>query len=188
MLFSRGSSQPRDQTQVCIAGRFFTIWTTREVPCSNEERDHITNHAGSKKMIRGCNEHIYANMFKILNWMGRFLEKHKLLTPTWGKNRKINLLVACWLQWSFSYGGRNDSSFLESTDPLNMSFFSLPKVLHQHYNYDDLLNSHVNDQLNNKTMGLGDCHLRCSMCRQMILCPQGVEEKLVSLTIISRIS
>ena len=31
MPFSRGSSQPRDQTQVsCIAGRFFTIWATRE--------------------------------------------------------------------------------------------------------------------------------------------------------------
>ena len=29
--FSRGSSQPRDQTWVsCIAGRCFTIWTTRE--------------------------------------------------------------------------------------------------------------------------------------------------------------
>ena len=30
--FFRGSSQPRDQTQVaCIAGRFFTIWAIREV-------------------------------------------------------------------------------------------------------------------------------------------------------------
>ena len=29
--FSRGSSQPRDQTQVsCIAGIFFTSWATRE--------------------------------------------------------------------------------------------------------------------------------------------------------------
>ena len=29
--FSKGSSQPRDQTQVShIAGRFFTIWATRE--------------------------------------------------------------------------------------------------------------------------------------------------------------
>ena len=29
--FSRGSSQPRDRTQVsCFAGRFFTIWATRE--------------------------------------------------------------------------------------------------------------------------------------------------------------
>jgi len=31
--FSRGSSQPRDRTQVsCITGGFFTIWATREVP------------------------------------------------------------------------------------------------------------------------------------------------------------
>ena len=31
MPFSRGSSPPRDQTQVsCIADRFFTIWATRE--------------------------------------------------------------------------------------------------------------------------------------------------------------
>ena len=30
-LFSRGSSQPGDWTQVsCIAGRFFTSWATRE--------------------------------------------------------------------------------------------------------------------------------------------------------------
>ena len=29
--FSRGSSQPRDQTQVsCIAGGFFTFWATGE--------------------------------------------------------------------------------------------------------------------------------------------------------------
>ena len=32
IAFSRGSSQPRDLTQVaCIAGRFFTFWATREV-------------------------------------------------------------------------------------------------------------------------------------------------------------
>ena len=31
ILFSRGSSQPRDRTCVsCIAGRFFTSWATRE--------------------------------------------------------------------------------------------------------------------------------------------------------------
>ena len=34
--FSRGSSWPRDWTQVsCIAGGFFTIWTTREASCCN---------------------------------------------------------------------------------------------------------------------------------------------------------
>ena len=34
MPSSRGSSGPRDQTQVsCIAGRFFTVRATRGVPC-----------------------------------------------------------------------------------------------------------------------------------------------------------
>ena len=31
--FSRGSSQPRDRTQVsCIAGRFYTVWASRKAP------------------------------------------------------------------------------------------------------------------------------------------------------------
>ena len=31
--FSKGCSQPRDQSQVsCTAGRFFTVWATREAP------------------------------------------------------------------------------------------------------------------------------------------------------------
>ena len=35
MPSSRVSSQPRDRTQVsCIAGGFFTIWATREVPAT----------------------------------------------------------------------------------------------------------------------------------------------------------
>ena len=38
--FSRGSSQPRDQTQVShIAGRYSTLWATREAPY-----DHMTIH------------------------------------------------------------------------------------------------------------------------------------------------
>ena len=36
--FSRGSSWHRDQTWVfCIAGRFFTIWATREAPSPQEK-------------------------------------------------------------------------------------------------------------------------------------------------------
>ena len=38
MPSSRGSSQPRDQTQVShIAGRFCTVWATREVLCYEEQ-------------------------------------------------------------------------------------------------------------------------------------------------------
>ena len=37
--FSRGSSQPRDQTRVsCIAGRFFTTWATRKNHQTNNKR------------------------------------------------------------------------------------------------------------------------------------------------------
>ena len=37
--FSRGSSQPRDWTQVpWIAGRFFTSWATREAPLFNDAK------------------------------------------------------------------------------------------------------------------------------------------------------
>ena len=45
--FSRGSSQPKDQTQVFhIAGRFFTSWATREAPkkdddLSKRHRNHV---------------------------------------------------------------------------------------------------------------------------------------------------
>ena len=49
--FSRGSSQPRDQTQVSwIAGRFFTSWTTSSVQFSHSVlsdslRPHESQHA-----------------------------------------------------------------------------------------------------------------------------------------------
>ena len=40
--FSRGSSQPRDRTQVsCIAGGFFTLQATREAP--EEQRCRVND-------------------------------------------------------------------------------------------------------------------------------------------------
>ena len=42
--FSRESSQPRDQTWVfCIAGRFFTVWTTKEALWATREADTYQN-------------------------------------------------------------------------------------------------------------------------------------------------
>ena len=47
IFFSRGSSQPRDQTQVShIAGRRFTIWATREA------QQGIKKAKITKKIIR----------------------------------------------------------------------------------------------------------------------------------------
>ena len=66
--FSRGSSKPRDWTQVsCIAGRFFTSWTMREalIPCYLKKRHtHITlvpwlvqGHIAGKSATGGCEPH-----------------------------------------------------------------------------------------------------------------------------------
>ena len=44
MPFSWGSSQPRDWTRVsCTAGRFFSIWATREAPQKEKENVFIQN-------------------------------------------------------------------------------------------------------------------------------------------------
>ena len=43
--FSRGSSWLRDQTQVsCIAGRFFTIWATKEELFFKKKNEHKNAH------------------------------------------------------------------------------------------------------------------------------------------------
>ena len=58
--FSRGSSQPRDQTQVShIAGRFFTIWATREAIIGNARLDEA--QAGIKIAGRNTNNLRYAD-------------------------------------------------------------------------------------------------------------------------------
>ena len=50
--YSRGSSWPRDQTWVsCIAGRFFTIWATRDFPQSHVILSLQTFHLWSGTMV-----------------------------------------------------------------------------------------------------------------------------------------
>ena len=49
MPSSRGSSQLRDKTQVSrIAGRFFTIWATREAHFKRETCKSLSNFYGKK--------------------------------------------------------------------------------------------------------------------------------------------
>ena len=52
MLSSRGSSQPRDQTQISHnAGRFFNIWATREALCYYSRSYVATNTLTQSKVI-----------------------------------------------------------------------------------------------------------------------------------------
>ena len=49
--FSKGSSQPRDRTQVsCITGRFFTNWAIREAPFSHRHIKITTIYRVSMRM------------------------------------------------------------------------------------------------------------------------------------------
>ena len=52
--FSRGSSQPRDQTQVsCIAGGFFTSWVTRVLEATEFEYSYVgLDRRWRRKMVR----------------------------------------------------------------------------------------------------------------------------------------
>ena len=53
--FSRGSSQPRDQTQVShTAGRFFTSWATREAPSSLGFSFSLSSAISPVKMFLFC--------------------------------------------------------------------------------------------------------------------------------------
>ena len=54
-FLSRGSSQPRDRTQVsCIAGGFFTIWATGEAP-----KDRVVD----KKMLTDLEDSAMQDLF-----------------------------------------------------------------------------------------------------------------------------
>ena len=52
--FSRGSSQPRDRTQVsCAAGRFFAVWATRGA-LNNEAIDVISLYDNNISINTNC--------------------------------------------------------------------------------------------------------------------------------------
>ena len=53
--FPRGSSQPRDQTQVSpIAGRFFTVWATREAQAQNNPRTKVAHLGEARAEPQDC--------------------------------------------------------------------------------------------------------------------------------------
>ena len=57
--FSRGSSRPRDQTQVSyIAGRLFTDWSSREVPFINLVRTLIANKSPYSQSYGFSSSHV----------------------------------------------------------------------------------------------------------------------------------
>ena len=55
--FSRGSSWPRDRTQVsCIAGRFFTVWATREAQFTSKYLKICLDGENYKTLLKDIKE------------------------------------------------------------------------------------------------------------------------------------
>ena len=91
--FSRGSSQPRDQTQVsCISGRFFTSWATREALYYSLEHTIHVNFCNKAQKLRGlpkwfsgkeytCNAHTLSLNFSLAHSDG--LQWHTLWVGPW---------------------------------------------------------------------------------------------------------
>ena len=131
--FSRGSSQSRDGTQVSsIAGRFFTIWATREASFSLEF-DHFKGSPGECLYNIKGKEEEGTTSAPSPSQNGMQIVFQKLCTP----NKTIMQKSGCtlpvfWLQGmcSLSLG-----SFL--IIELNSQFFSMTRLnLDYHLHYD----------------------------------------------------
>ena len=73
--FSRGSSWPRDQAWVsCLAGRFFTLWATREALTALVALDHIID----------CSKYSYNRYSPISVWLAQGI------TACHGRNWDLN--------------------------------------------------------------------------------------------------
>ena len=68
--FSRGSSQPSDQTQMSrIAGKFFTSWATREVPWNQRAWLHpILDSSLNSSMAQFCSVFRFFFLILFFNW------------------------------------------------------------------------------------------------------------------------
>ena len=84
--FCRGSSRPRDQTRVsCIAGRFFTVWATREDPLMVAPGSY---HYNPHLKIRGAG---LTNVTVLVSGWARLL--NSILPDSWVRDLKYHPLV-----------------------------------------------------------------------------------------------
>ena len=77
--FSKGSSQPRDGTQVsCTEGRFFTIWTTRETFCIPSSVQKCTLYSVQKFHENEIYQDLLPSLYQFLLpfiWENQFLSQ-----------------------------------------------------------------------------------------------------------------
>ena len=91
--FSRGSSQPRDRTQVSIiAGGFFTSWATREdkLFLTTIRMDTVFKNPENSKCWQGCRE---IGALVHCWWKGKTVQA--LWKPVWSFLQKLDVELPC---------------------------------------------------------------------------------------------
>ena len=114
MPSSRGSSRPRDGTQVsCTAGRFFSIWTTKEAlrpftpilfPLSLKVwHIHLVKMKVDQSCPTVCNSMDYKVHGILQNTVERSFSLLQGIFPTQGSN--LGLLHCRWILYQLSHKG-----------------------------------------------------------------------------------
>ena len=82
--FSRGSSQPRDRTQVsCIAGRHFNLWATREAWYNNRRVSSSSRRNNAKCACNRASKTMKQKQIKLKS------EIYKLTVTVWEVNSPV---------------------------------------------------------------------------------------------------
>ena len=110
--FSRRSSQPRDRTCVsCIAGRFFTIWATREA-LSEPQDPNLTNTALNPKTPQKGWKELFFSLHRSISWF---------LLP-WEQG----FFWIIWESWWMQILWNADSDCSSGVGPESLHFYKLP--------------------------------------------------------------
>ena len=102
--FSRGSSWPRDQTQVfCIAGGFLTIWATRENPSSHYNLTKLGKTRSHVVLMKMHTTTYNKSLKKIFPWTRSNLRSCLSMFRRYRANKCF------WFCFSFPASGRKKS-------------------------------------------------------------------------------
>ena len=111
--FSRGSSQPRDQTQVShIAGRFFTVWATRNesvIPTGHPWWQELGGEPNKRQSLLFSRAVVRSKSFQI-----------KFSFPQWTHRLCGRLYLCSW--WLFLEQGLQHLAFSFSVSSLSVTW------------------------------------------------------------------
>ena len=105
--FSRGSSQPRDQTQICIAGRFFSIWDRKGNRELTWQPGSDCEHPIECLLLEDPVSYYLASSSQFLAWLCLEILTATLLGPNSQSERQTSTKVTCESPRVSLYGSKS---------------------------------------------------------------------------------